>query len=417
MRSRPAVSAIRSASPSSLPLLRDVKHIDRFSPFRAYQRQIEIAPFLRDRATDPVQQTRRVVGDDLEHRVLARVLVVEMDPRRFRLPVAVEHAAFAPAQERRLRATQPATTRSSMRQNLAGGAGFRRRNDCASENSKTSSTRPSGVVMACPRWMSMPKYHSTPATFEQQVQRLVERDDSSAPTPRRGSRGWCAPRRDESPARAARGDRSRRDRTAARVPARQAAQKLGELGLGNIPGRPADDDGEARRVVPHELVAVAERQVIVGVHVQTPEQLFLPRGQRVRAHRLDIDERHEAQHLEELLGADDVREALDDVRVIEIAAEGHVRHLEVMTDQELDGVTRIVGQLEPIERGTRDSHAFPGVIAVLDFPDVVEDERDREQFRGAKLLKEAAKSFPRRRRRVPEPLEAPHGQQRVLSTV
>ena len=56
-----------------------------------------------------------------------------------------------------------------------------------------------------------------------------------------------------------------------------------------------------------QLVAVALRQVVVGVDVEPPEQLLLPRRQRLRADRLDVGERHQAQHLQPLLGADERR--------------------------------------------------------------------------------------------------------------
>jgi hypothetical protein len=74
--------------------------------------------------------------------------------------------------------------------------------------------------------------------------------------------------------------------------------------------------------VAHELVAIPERQVVVGIDVEAPEQLLLPRREGGGADRLDVDERQQAEHLQELLGADQPREALDHVRVVEVAAEG-----------------------------------------------------------------------------------------------
>src|SRR4051794_39045875 len=61
---------------------RDVQYVDGPFSFRRDQGQMQIAALGREHAGDTVQQARRVVGHDLEHRKLARVLVVEVDDRR-----------------------------------------------------------------------------------------------------------------------------------------------------------------------------------------------------------------------------------------------------------------------------------------------------------------------------------------------
>ena len=94
--------------------------------------------------------------------------------------------------------------------------------------------------------------------------------------------------------------------------------------------------GEARLVALDQLVAVPLRQVIVGVDVEPPEELRLPRRQRVRAHGLDIDNRHQTEQLETLLRADERRELFHDLGILGIAPEGGERHPEVMPDQEQD---------------------------------------------------------------------------------
>ena len=72
---------------------------------------------------------------------------------------------------------------------------------------------------------------------------------------------------------------------------------------------------------------VAERQVIVGVHIEPPEQLLAPRRQRVRADRLDVDQRQQAQHLQALFDADQIGQLADDLRILSVAAERDERHL------------------------------------------------------------------------------------------
>src|SRR5687767_3439082 len=75
--------------------LRDVQDIDCLPPFGSNQRQIEVAAPLGHGPADPVQQAGRIVRDDLEHRVLPRMLVVEMNPRRLGVAPPVENAALA----------------------------------------------------------------------------------------------------------------------------------------------------------------------------------------------------------------------------------------------------------------------------------------------------------------------------------
>ena len=76
---------------------------------------------------------------------------------------------------------------------------------------------------------------------------------------------------------------------------------------------------EARFVPLDELVAVALRQVVVGVDVQPPEEFRLPRRQRLRTDCLDVDERHQAEHLQPFFGADERCELLDDVGIFGVA--------------------------------------------------------------------------------------------------
>ena len=78
------------------------------------------------------------------------------------------------------------------------------------------------------------------------------------------------------------------------------------------------------------LVAVADRQLVVRVDVEPPQQLLLPRRQRLRADGLDVGERHEAEHLQPLFDADELGELPDDVRIFRVAAERDLRHREMI---------------------------------------------------------------------------------------
>ena len=76
--------------------------------------------------------------------------------------------------------------------------------------------------------------------------------------------------------------------------------------------------------------------MVVGVHVQLPEQLFTPRRQRLEADRLDVDPRQQAEHLQPLLDANQVGKTADDRRVLGVAAERDDGHLQVLFDEKSD---------------------------------------------------------------------------------
>src|SRR4051812_8372956 len=73
--------------------LHDVQHVDRPLALGGNQHELDVTPLARDHPADAVEQSRRVVRDDLEHRELARVLVVEMHQRGIVPTAAVEDAA------------------------------------------------------------------------------------------------------------------------------------------------------------------------------------------------------------------------------------------------------------------------------------------------------------------------------------
>ena len=83
------------------PCLGDVKHVDRPLPFRGNQNEIDTAAMLGDDTAEPVQQPKRVAGDDVENREAPRRLVVGVHHRRdARRPPPLHHALLAPAQQR-----------------------------------------------------------------------------------------------------------------------------------------------------------------------------------------------------------------------------------------------------------------------------------------------------------------------------
>ena len=91
-----------------------------------------------------------------------------------------------------------------------------------------------------------------------------------------------------------------------------AREALEETARSRLPTRSAGRPLQRARPAPaccrvDQLVAVAEREVVVGVDVQPPEQLFLPRRQRLGADRLDVGERQQAEHLQPLFDADQLR--------------------------------------------------------------------------------------------------------------
>ena len=153
--------------------------------------------------------------------------------------------------------------------------------------------------------------------------------------------------------------------------------------------------------------------MVVGLHVQTPQQFFLPRGQRARTDGLDVHERQQAEHLEELFGADQMRELRDDVRVVEIAPEGDLRHREMVADEELV-VCRASAAISRRSSAVLPSARSPRMIGLGGLADVVQDQRQRQHFRRPQLLEQPPEALAPGSLRVPQRLDSADGQQRVL---
>ena len=98
------------------------------------------------------------------------------------------------------------------------------------------------------------------------------------------------------------------------VAPRQPLEERGDLPRLEVRRTALDAGGGRRFRVLDQVVAVLQRQHVVGVDVDAPEQLFLPPRQRVGADRLDVGERHQAQQLQPLLAADERGELAHDLR-------------------------------------------------------------------------------------------------------
>ena len=177
---------------------------------------------------------------------------------------------------------------------------------------------------------------------------------------------------------------------------------------------PREQLAESCLVPLDQLVSVPLRKVVVGVDVQTPDELFLPRGERLGTDGLDVGQRHEAEHLQTVLGAEQPRKLFDDFGILGIATERDERHLQMVPDQEQHGVARVGGNLQPIERLGRHPHAFERMLVVAPLAHVVKKQREHEQLgrgqTGRDRLEPLAGLFPC----AHEPLEVPNREQRVL---
>ena len=197
------------------------------------------------------------------------------------------------------------------------------------------------------------------------------------------------------------------------VTPRQSFEKPLDVAGAQVRRLLGQDLGERRLVVLDHLVGVRERQEVVGVDVEAPEQLFLPRRERFAADGLDIGQRHEAQHLKPVFDADQFGELPDDLRILGVAPERCERHLQVMDDEELDGGSAFLVEVEPIEHLARHPRALGCMVFVAPFPDVVVQERQHEQLGPIDLLQETPEALPSGGR-FEKPLEVADRQERVL---
>ena len=108
-----------------------------------------------------------------------------------------------------------------------------------------------------------------------------------------------------------------------------------------------------------------------------------------------------------------IGELADDAGIGVVAPEGDPRHLEMLDDQELDVVPRLAVEAELVEDDLRHPRALFGVVLVLPLADVVQQQGEDEPFRRSQLGEQLGELRTLRRLRD-QPLDAAHGQQRVL---
>ena len=195
---------------------------------------------------------------------------------------------------------------------------------------------------------------------------------------------------------------------------RQPLEESRDLGRRQIVRSLPQELVETRLIALDQLVAVPLREMVVGIHVEAPEQLLFPRRQRFRTDRPDIGERHQAEHLQALLGADEGREVLDDLRILGVAAEGDQRHAQVVLDQEEHRLAPLADELQTIDDVLGHPLALERVIVVPPFADVVEQQRQYQQFWLVEGGDHVPEALPIGLLGVRDPLEVANRQQRVL---
>ena len=299
-------------------------------------------PCGRDRVADAVEQAEFVGRDDLEHRVPPRRLAVGVDDGRDRPGAAAPQARAAAAQPVRRRWIARRRRPRCACSTASDASGIEREKPLAVGELDDVEHQAVGIGHRVAAQDVHPERRQHAADVGEQ-HRLVERDHGELP---RGI-GRLEPQVDFVGMDVARQPDVLVDGAAIeqlQVAPRQALEKAGHFAGVEI-GRPARDAfGGGRLGALDQIVAVLQRQVVVGVDVEPPEQLLFPPGQRLGADRLDVGERHQAQQLQPLLGADQRGELADDLRILGVAPERHLRHPQVMADEEQDGVARAVGQ-------------------------------------------------------------------------
>ena len=93
-----------------------------------------------------------------------------------------------------------------------------------------------------------------------------------------------------------------------------------------------------------------------------------------------------------LFGAEQRGELPDDLGLFGVAAERDARHLQVVPDQKVDRLPRLVVEAEPRDHAGRHLRADDRVIALAGLADVVIQQRQHQQLRRAELAQHRAES-------------------------
>ena len=115
-----------------------------------------------------------------------------------------------------------------------------------------------------------------------------------------------------------------------------------------------------------------------------------------------------------LFGSDQLGELPDDGRILRVAPEGGLGHLQVLANEELHGRALVGRELHPVEHPLREAQALLRVVRFAPLADVVKEERQREQLRRAHLVQNRAEPVLADRLGVEQRLQSADGEQRVL---
>ena len=92
--------------------------------------------------------------------------------------------------------------------------------------------------------------------------------------------------------------------------------------------------------------------------------------------------------------------------ILGVAPQGDTRHLAMMADEEPQGLGRRWWQLQAIDRRLRKPQALACVTVIAARPDVVQEQRQRQQLGRPELLEQAGEAGARRAGRVAQHLDA-----------
>src|SRR5262249_3211052 len=168
VRCRNAVSACSSAGVSLAPRL------VRWNTSMAVCPSVEISTRSMSQPCSEIARLIRYSSPSSSAAAISTTLYFRDTSPSIRTIGATRAAGWRRSPRRRPRSRssaldRPATTSSSAWRTASEAPGFSARNRSASANWTTSSTRPFGFVIACPRRMSMPNDESTPQMFANSI--------------------------------------------------------------------------------------------------------------------------------------------------------------------------------------------------------------------------------------------------------
>ena len=131
------------------------------------------------------------------------------------------------------------------------------------------------------------------------------------------------------------------------------------------------------------IVGEAKGQPVVGLDVQLPHQVFLPRRENLGVDRLHVGIGQQTQHTQVVGIPHEIGELIDHMLVAEIAPHNDFRHLQMMFDDEHHLVCLILWQFQLPKDGCHALCAGMNMIAfvvAVGFADVMKEQRKQKQF-------------------------------------